>query len=176
MSDIIYNESLIDGKSYQKGDWKKFARHNNKEIKGFFGDYKFLSNFEEEDAGKFQVQLNGFKYRSVEAAYQAVKSSDWGWQSVKYRYENISARDAQKNSKKIIIRKDWDKIKKDVMFCLVFQKFNNSFHYRNKLFDTGIAYLEETNWWGDTFWGVDIKLGGKNYLGKMLMKIRNILK
>jgi predicted NAD-dependent protein-ADP-ribosyltransferase YbiA (DUF1768 family) len=37
-------------------------------------------------------------------------------------------------------------------------------------------YLEETNHWGDVFWGVDKDKGGKNNLGIILMHIRNIFK
>ena len=40
-----------------------------------------------------------------------------------------------------------------------------------KLIQTGDAYLEETNSWNDTYWGVcDGK--GENILGHMLMKLR----
>ena len=36
--------------------------------------------------------------------------------------------------------------------------------------------LVEGNYWKDTFWGVDEKLGGKNHLGRILMEIREELK
>ena len=38
-------------------------------------------------------------------------------------------------------------------------------------------HLEEGNWWGDIFWGVDKKTGaGENNLGKILMKVREELR
>ena len=47
---------------------------------------------------------------------------------------------------------------------------------RSKLIATGSEYIQEGNWWGDTFWGVDLKADhphGDNRLGIMLMEIRN---
>ena len=38
--------------------------------------------------------------------------------------------------------------------------------------ETRDFYLEETNWWNDTFWGV-CNRKGKNILGHLLMKIRD---
>ena len=40
------------------------------------------------------------------------------------------------------------------------------------LLETGNSPLEETNSWGDTYWGV-CKGVGKNMLGKLLMEVRN---
>ena len=54
---------------------------------------------------------------------------------------------------------------------MVFQKFADP-NFQQLLFDTEDKYLVETNVWKDTYWGVDVKLGGDNNLGKMLMKIR----
>jgi predicted NAD-dependent protein-ADP-ribosyltransferase YbiA (DUF1768 family) len=43
--------------------------------------------------------------------------------------------------------------------------------------DTGEAKLEEGNRWGDEFWGVNLKTGrGKNWLGVLLMRVRNELR
>jgi predicted NAD-dependent protein-ADP-ribosyltransferase YbiA (DUF1768 family) len=43
------------------------------------------------------------------------------------------------------------------------------------LLATGDTYLEETNTWGDIWFGVCNGIG-KNYLGKMLMEIREALR
>jgi len=59
------------------------------------------------------------------------------------------------------------------MIGLTFQKFLLNKGLRQRLIDTGDNYLEETNAWGDTFFGVDIKKGGDNRLGKILMSIRD---
>jgi len=44
---------------------------------------------------------------------------------------------------------------------------------RQKLLATGDAKLVEGNWWGDRFWGIDLKTGeGQNTLGRLLMTLR----
>lgn len=105
-------------------------------------------------------------YPTVEHAYQAAKTND------------LELRKLIKNSKKpkqigktIKLRSDWDDIKFDIMYKLVLQKFSNSIILKNKLLDTGNAYLEETNYWGDTYWGV-CKGEGLNNLGLILMRVR----
>lgn len=46
---------------------------------------------------------------------------------------------------------------------------------RSKLLETGEAYLEETNYWKDTFWGV-YNGTGENRLGRLLMLVRDELR
>lgn len=69
-----------------------------------------------------------------------------------------------------VLRDDWDDIRIEVMRELLIHKFAQE-PFMSKLIETGNAYLEETNTWGDKFWGVcDNK--GENNLGKLLMEIR----
>jgi len=60
----MYDE--VEG--YKPGFWKTIAVHNTEMIKGFFGPYRWLSNFHESP-----VWFEGLKYRSSENAYQAAK-------------------------------------------------------------------------------------------------------
>jgi ribA/ribD-fused uncharacterized protein len=153
-----------DGKPYKKGDWQKYCVHNEKEIKGFFGDYRWMSNFQ---------AVNVFGYPSVENAYMAAKVVP----SNRDYFKTCSPYEAKKNWKNFTLvdesAADWDNRKLKVMEILVWKKFSVDEDLRKKLTDTGDKYLEELNWWGDTFWGVDIKKGGENNLGKILMKIRS---
>ena len=49
--------------------------------------------------------------------------------------------------------------------------------FKTLLLNTGDCLLEEGNWWGDNFWGVDIKTReGCNHLGKIIMCVRDRLK
>ncbi len=41
----MFNKFPVVGNEYVKYDWPKIAVHDDKNIKGFFGDYRFLSNF-----------------------------------------------------------------------------------------------------------------------------------
>jgi predicted NAD-dependent protein-ADP-ribosyltransferase YbiA (DUF1768 family) len=56
------------------------------------------------------------------------------------------------------------------------QKFRQE-PFSTLLLATGDMYIQEGNFWGDTFWGVDLNSKiGENRLGKMRMEIREHLK
>lgn len=60
-----------------------------------------------------------------------------------------------------------------VMLNLLRIKFSDPM-LRQQLVDTGDAELVEGNAWNDTFWGVSLKTGmGKNWLGRLLMQVRD---
>ena len=63
-------------------------------------------------------------------------------------------------------------MKVKVMRDLVAQKFKLGTRLAEWLNDTGLRYLEETNSWGDTFWGV-YRGKGDNTLGCILMDVRH---
>ncbi len=50
-------------------------------------------------------------------------------------------------------------------------KFTRHPEPKDKLLGTGSKYLEETNWWNDTYCGV-CKGTGENHLGRILTRIR----
>lgn len=57
---IIYDEQgLKPGTRYEKGQWKEITTHNDKEIKGFFGEYRFLSNFWKKGEKRCQKKVSG---------------------------------------------------------------------------------------------------------------------
>lgn len=132
---------------------------------GFFGPYRFLSNFEYAD-----VEMGGNIYPTTEHAYQAAKTLN------EDERELIRTCGEPKFAKrwgsKVKMRRDWDDLKVEYMYDLNCQKYNNHPHLREKLLATGDAYLEETNTWNDTFWGVCNGVG-ENTLGKLLMQIRD---
>lgn len=145
----------------------KDAVHDSENIKGFFGEYRWLSNFE-----PCLVEYEGYVYQSSEAAYQAAKCNDILDRKL---FVGITAAESKKLGRKISIREFWDDIKLEVMETILTSKFNKNAYLRKQLIATGEKYLEETNWWNDRFWGV-CKGIGENNLGKILMKIRNDLK
>jgi ribA/ribD-fused uncharacterized protein len=142
------------------------AVHDDKNIKGFFGDYRWLSNFHPCD-----VMWKGLMFKSSEAAYQAAKSLDpkeW------VRFSQMSASVSKREGRKTDIREDWDDVKVGIMTDILMDKFLRNKDLRDKLMETGEKYLEETNWWKDKFWGVYQGVG-QNYLGLVLMEVRNKL-
>lgn len=167
MSDIIYNQIGINDKPYKKGMWQQISLHDDKNIKGFFGDYRFLSNM---------WPAKVFGYPSVENAYMAAKIIP----EERSFFKNCAPMEAKKKWREFkLLDKtagEWDNRKYDVMALLVFEKFRANKDLRDKLLETGSKYLEEANWWRDLYWGVDHKLGGDNNLGKILMKVRGFWK
>lgn len=141
--------------------------HNEKEIKGFFGQYRFLSNFH-----KCPVYFDGVCYPSTENAFMAAKSTD---EFVRSQFKDLEPKDAKALGRKITLRGDWEKIKYDVMSTIVFDKFYRNPELRDALLATGDAYLEETNHWNDKIWGV-CNGEGDNRLGLILMNVRDFWK
>lgn len=137
-------------------------------IDSFSGEYRFLSNFY-----PCQVTLDNETYPSVEHAYQAAKTLDMEERTV--LRTTGPANIVKKLGRRVTVRSDWESVKIEIMSDLVWQKFSNNTELKNKLLDTGNCELVEGNWWNDTFWGV-CNGSGHNYLGQILMAVRNELK
>jgi len=169
MSDMMFNEvGVKDPKQpYKYGDWKQYAVHDANNIKGFFGEYRWLSNFH-----VAEVEYDGDMYPSTENAYQAAKLAKEHRKALMV----CSPAESKKLWKQYPLldasSADWDARKLSVMTLVTLDKYNKHLDLRKKLLDTGNKYLEETNHWGDEFWGVDIRRGGANNLGKLLMNVR----
>ena len=141
------------------------------DIKGFFGEYFWLSNFY-----VISMMWDGRTYPSTEAAYQSAKTLN-----IPKREEFIyyNPRKSKREGRKLSLRYDWEDVKDQVMYEVCKSKFTVHRYLREKLIETGDVYLEETNHWGDTYWGVcdgncnkECEHGGTNKLGHTLMRIR----
>ena len=168
----MFDEVGVDGTpgTYKYGDWKKCAVHNDKEIRGFFGPYRFLSNFQ-----LCLVSFDGAFYTSSEAAYQAAKvipEHRDGFQTCTPAESKTLWKDPKLT--RIYTAAEWDTVKYDIMLVILMDKFYRNVDLRKKLILTGDAYLEELNWWSDSYWGVDVRKGGCNNLGHQLMMIRKL--
>lgn len=139
-------------------------------ISGFFEDFRFLSNFYSSP-----FVYDDIHYKTVEHFYQAQKTLDVNERKRLASCEK--ARDVKSEGKKIEIREDWEAIKDKIMWIGLANKFVPNSKLAEMLLATEDLVLEEANTWGDSYWGIDIKTGkGQNKLGKMLMKLRGILK
>lgn len=175
-SKILFDEQgLKPGTPYEKGQWEKIATHNKKEIKGFFGEYRFLSNF-----WLAKVFLDGEEYQTTENAYQAAKYE----KGLRDYLKNCTPKEAivfvRENPIGQYSLEEWNNIKLQTMKDLLIQKFDKDLNPENyqKLKETGDKYLEEANYWEDKYWGVhktdaSEEGAGENNLGKLLMEIRN---
>ena len=137
-------------------------------ILGFFHEYEFLSNFYPSE-----VNYEGMTYCTVEHAFQAAKTVD-GRVRTWIQIQKTPGK-AKKQGRSLLLRPDWEKVKYDIMKELVTQKFTRHQKLGEQLLSTGDKYLEETNHWGDTYWGV-CRGKGTNHLGKILMEVRDELR
>ena len=132
-------------------------------ILGFFDEHRFLSNFV-----PVNIEFEGMNFPSVEHAYVAAKTLNLG---LRQQIADIkTAGQVKRFGQTFDIRPDWDSVKLSVMAQLLRLKFNQS-PFKELLLNTGNCYIEETNNWGDKFWGVCNDVG-QNNLGMILMNIR----
>jgi len=141
------------------------------DVLGFIGIYKFLKNFYPSELRQI---INGFEivFPTVEHYYQAMKATN---------FEDLvaiagakSPGEAKKLGRKCPIREDWEQVKDSIMYTAVKVKFTKYPELKKALLATGDCYIEETNWWGDKYWGVCNGVG-QNKLGKILMRVRSEL-
>lgn len=133
-------------------------------IDHFDGDYKFLSNFY-----PAPVVYETIQFPTVEHAYQAAKTDD-----IVERVAialTASPGQAKRTGQKLKLKQDWHLHKRRIMEELLVQKFMKP-ELRAMLMATEGHDLVEGNYWGDTYWGI-YNGKGHNYLGKILMSIRN---
>jgi hypothetical protein len=136
-------------------------------IYGLFGPYRCLSNFH-----MHPVQFEGLTYACSEAAYMAQKTLD---PRMREQFAAITtAKEAKQLGRKIDLRPDWDTFRLHAMYRVLWAKFMQDKASLKVLLDTGHKYIEETNWWGDHFWGVCGGVGLNN-LGLTLMTIRDVI-
>lgn len=144
-------------------------------INRFNGPYRFLSNFY-----RHSITYQGIIYPTLEHAYQAAKTNDLN-EKLMIRDCGDAAKAKKMGSPKYIaVRQDWMAVNLGIMEELLYLKFSD-LKLKKLLLDTGSRLLIEGNNWGDEFWGAiwserQRKYVGENYLGKLLMKVREKLK
>lgn len=136
-------------------------------IKVFDGEYAFLSNFYER-----KVEYNGITYGSSEAAFQAQKTKNT---EERLQFATLTPMQSKRKGRKVALRSDWEEVKLAEMYHIVLAKFTQNPDLAEMLIATGDEELVEGNYWHDTFWGV-CEGEGLNYLGKILMKVREELR
>ena len=145
-------------------------------IDDFRGKYRFLSNFYRCDIEFPAFAGRDLKFNSSEAAFQAMKCANL-FHMMQFT-GSISPFAAKRLGRRVQIRPDWEDIKFDVMRKIVEAKFIQNPQLMDKLVETYPAILIEANTWHDNTWGnctcekcADIC--GKNWLGSILMSIRD---
>lgn len=136
-------------------------------IKEFRGKNFFLSNF-----FNAPVNYDGINYCNNEAAFQSSKVLD---RDKRLKFATLNPSSAKRKGMQVRLRDDWEEVKYSIMKEICLAKFSQNPYLREKLLNTGEEYLEEGNTWGDTTWGV-CNGRGKNWLGKILMEVREELR
>lgn len=136
----------------------------NNAITEFRGDNFFLSNFY-----PAPVVYQGVRFENSEAAFQAAKCP-----RRMQEFCGLNPSEAKRLGRRVGLRIDWEEVKFGVMYQVCKAKFTQNPDLTQKLIDTGDAELIEGNTWGDKVWGVCNGVG-ENYLGKILMQIREEL-
>lgn len=149
-----------------------FNKNGRAPIKGFFGCYRFLSNFHM-STFVYDPPFRNEKiaWPSVEHAYQALKCDDPVIWRKFAAFEKPGQ--ARREGQLLTMRPNWENLKFDLMKVLVTEKFKDP-ELAKLLVATEDAYLEETNKWGDRYWGV-CEEAGLNRLGEILMEVRSKL-
>ena len=134
-------------------------------IDSFKGKYFFLSNFY-----SAPVCYQGILYQNAEAAFHAQKDL-----SRREEFAGLNPSEAKRLGRRVKLRGDWEKIKDDIMFDVVYYKFSQNKELAEQLIGTGDNELVEGNDWNDRYWGV-CRGVGKNKLGQILQMVRSELK
>lgn len=152
---------------------------------GFTGHYKPFSNFYYAPVPWGDYVTSPRYWSCNEVPYQLAKTL-----SAAQRVEGICAYLSEdsgnpakikawgKDPARCTLQKGWKTneggLSIDVMRMLVGSKFTLHANLRALLLETKEGYLEETNTWGDTFFGV-CRGNGQNWMGRILMQIRGEL-
>ena len=142
-------------------------------INCFDGKWAFLSNFYWNE-----IEHEGIKYPTNEHFFQAMNTLDMDERC--QIANSLTPGQAKRMGRKVSLRPDWEDVKEDIMLEGLCIKFADE-QLADWLVATGDAELVEGTTWHDNEWG-DCScpkcrnIVGKNKLGKLLMKVRDMIK
>lgn len=131
--------------------------------------FPFLSNFY---APKHGIVIQSTMWKTLEHYYQAMKTLDPDARIVIRCAETPLA--AKRLGRSVVMREDWDNVKRDVMLLGLRCKFTQDPVCKTGLLMTADAVLIEDSPY-DWFWGKGLDGKGKNMLGRLLEVVRNEL-
>jgi ribA/ribD-fused uncharacterized protein len=135
--------------------------------------WAFLSNFYWNE-----IEFEGITYPTNEHFFQAMKTLDIG---ERQKIANcLTPGQAKRMGRQVALRPDWEEVKEDIMFLGLCLKFADE-QLADWLVETGDEPLEEGTTWHDNEWGNCScpkckNTEGKNKLGKLLMKVRGMIR
>jgi ribA/ribD-fused uncharacterized protein len=135
-------------------------------VHGLFGKHRPLSNFHKEP-----FLWSGIVWPASENAYMACKVDPC---KPDPKFALLDPKDAKDAGRKVALCVNWEQDKLLIMQEILTAKFRQCPVARQTLKDTKTAFIEETNWWRDSFWGC-YQGAGENHLGKILTRIRALI-
>lgn len=132
-------------------------------------DHGDFSNF-----ARYPVRVGGKTYPTSEHYYQSQKFAGTPHADEVRRASSPGRAAAIGRSRARPLRRDWDSVKLDVMRVALRAKFEQHPHLREQLLATGDALLVEHTG-RDAYWGDGGDGTGKNWLGRLLMELREQL-
>ena len=131
-----------------------------------------LSNYYE-----CEVFYDGRLYSSSEAAYQSMKTTDT---VIRDKFIGLTPDESKQLGRSLIIRPDWNDVKIQLMYDIIYAKFTQNKECRDYLINLDYDLIvEDTTGWHDNIWGICTcsKCQGKgtNYLGRLLSKLKTDL-
>ena len=139
----------------------------------FDGKWAFLSNFYWNE-----IEHEDIVYPTNEHFFQAMKTLD---NDERRQIANcLTPGQAKRMGRRVALRSDWESVKEDVMLLGLCLKFADE-QLADWLLETGDEELVEGTTWHDNEWGncscsKCINIEGKNKLGKLLMRVRDMIK
>lgn len=171
--------------------------HRKEPILKFRQEFGYLSNF---NVLKNKIHYLGYDYISVEAGYMAQKCDDVAWKqycsTISPSWNGNAQGEMKKAAYNVELTKDFSDKRLKIMLDLLRLKFRNNPYLANKLVATYPKMIMEGNTWNDKYWGATISKRnssnnveleklykeftqyfyvGQNYLGRLLMKVRDEL-
>jgi len=133
-------------------------------------DYGCFSNF-----AAYPIEIDGQEWPTSEHYFQAQKFLDSERRERIRRTPSPMIAARLGRDRKAHLRPDWEEVKLDIMRKAVRAKFTQHDDIRRVLLDTDNATIVEhtTN---DRFWGDGGDGSGKNWLGRILMEVREELR
>jgi N-glycosidase YbiA len=132
--------------------------------------YGCFSNF-----SPHSIELDGQWWPTTEHYFQAQKFAGTPYtENVRLAHSPKQAAEIGRD-RKLPLRRDWERVKDDVMRRAVLCKFETYEAIRQILLDTGDEDIVE-NTSHDYYWGCGTGGSGKNMLGQILVEVRAILR
>lgn len=133
-------------------------------------EYGCFSNF-----SAHPIRLKNKKWRTTEHYFQAQKFPDTEYEEQIRLVASPMVAARMGRSRKVPIRKDWEKVKDNLMLEALRAKFTQHEDLKQILLETGDAMLVEHTK-NDSYWGDGGDGSGNNMLGILLMQVREELR